>query len=124
MAGAFGYEKAGDHYDVAIACGERILLPEVRNAAADELIIADGFSCREQIRQDTDRHALHLAQVLQLALHESPGGAATPHPEADPLLQPDGDRAGQGTRGIALAVAGLLLAGGAAGALAWRKRRT
>jgi FAD/FMN-containing dehydrogenase/Fe-S oxidoreductase len=67
MAGAFGFEK-GDHYDVSIRCGERVLLPAVRSAAADTLVMADGFSCREQIAQTTTRHALHLAQVLAMAL--------------------------------------------------------
>src|SRR5438128_10669569 len=71
MAGSFGFEK--DHYDVSIKCGERILLPAVRAAARDTLIIADGFSCREQIAQATDRHALHLAQVVQMALRENGG---------------------------------------------------
>ena len=66
MAGSFGFEK--DHYDVSIKCGERVLLPTVRAAARDTLIIADGFSCREQIVQATGRHALHLAQVIQMAL--------------------------------------------------------
>lgn len=68
MAGAFGFEK-GDHYDVSIKCGERVLLPKVRDAADDTLIIADGFSCREQIEQTTDRRALHLAEAIQLAKH-------------------------------------------------------
>ena len=45
MAGSFGFER-GDHYDVSIKCGERVLLPAVRNATKDTLIIADGFSCR------------------------------------------------------------------------------
>ncbi len=67
MAGAFGYEK-GEHYRVSIACGERVLLPAVRNAAGDTLIVADGFSCREQIAQTTNRRAMHLAEVLQLAI--------------------------------------------------------
>ncbi|HET8631220.1 MAG TPA: FAD-linked oxidase C-terminal domain-containing protein, partial [Thermomicrobiales bacterium] len=80
MAGAFGFER-GDHYDVAMKCGERVLLPAVRQADADTLIVAEGFSCREQIAQATDRRALHLAQVLQLALHESPAGPAAPHPQ-------------------------------------------
>jgi FAD/FMN-containing dehydrogenase/Fe-S oxidoreductase len=66
MAGAFGYEK-GDHYDVSIACGERALLPAVREAGDQTLIIADGFSCREQISQQSDRHALHLAEAIQFA---------------------------------------------------------
>lgn len=68
MAGAFGYEK--EKYSVSIACGERVLLPEVRNAAPSTLIMADGFSCKEQIEQATGREALHLAQVLQLALRK------------------------------------------------------
>ena len=66
MAGSFGFER--DKYDVSIAIGELELLPAVRRAPADWLIIADGFSCREQIAQGTPRHALHLAEVLQMAL--------------------------------------------------------
>jgi FAD/FMN-containing dehydrogenase/Fe-S oxidoreductase len=64
MAGGFGYER--DHYDVSVACGERRLLPAVRLAPDDVLVIADGYSCREQIRQQTGREALHFAQVLQM----------------------------------------------------------
>src|SRR5205823_3282875 len=64
MAGAFGFEKA--HFGVSMKCGERALLPAVRAATAETLIIADGFSCREQIAQSTDRTALHLAQVVAL----------------------------------------------------------
>ena len=66
MAGAFGFEK-GEHYDVSMRCGERVLLPEVRRAEAETLIVADGFSCREQIVQATGREAMHLAEVLMLA---------------------------------------------------------
>jgi len=65
MAGSFGFEK--DKYDVSIAIGELELLPAVRNAPPDHLIIADGFSCREQIAQCTGRQALHLAEVIQMA---------------------------------------------------------
>ena len=64
MAGYFGYE-AGEHYDVSVKVGELKLLPAVRNAEKETILIADGFSCREQIAQQTDRKALHLAQVLQ-----------------------------------------------------------
>ena len=74
MAGSFGFEK--DHYEVSIASGERVLLPAVRDADQGALIIADGFSCREQIAQTTDRRALHLAEVIQLALHQD--ALATP----------------------------------------------
>lgn len=70
MAGSFGFER-GQHHQVAVACGERKLLPAVRSAASDALVIADGFSCHEQIRQGTGRRPLHLAQVLQRALIES-----------------------------------------------------
>jgi len=69
MAGAFGFEK-GEHYDVSIACGERVLLPAVRKADKDTLIIANGFSCREQISQTTNRRAHHIAEVLKLALEQ------------------------------------------------------
>jgi Fe-S oxidoreductase len=65
MAGAFGFER--EHYDVSMQIGERALLPAVRQADDDTLIIADGFSCREQIEQATGRRALHLAEVIQLA---------------------------------------------------------
>jgi Fe-S oxidoreductase len=82
MAGAFGYEKENDHYEVGVACGERVLLPEVRNAKDDELIIADGFSCQEQIEQQTDRSAMHMAQVLQLAIHRN-GQLGSGRPESD-----------------------------------------
>jgi Fe-S oxidoreductase len=68
MAGAFGFEK--EHYDVAMKCGERVLLPAVRGAAKDTLILTDGFSCREQIAQTTDRQSLHLAELIQMALHQ------------------------------------------------------
>jgi Fe-S oxidoreductase len=66
MAGSFGFEA--EHYDVSIACGERVLLPAVRNRDPDTVVIADGFSCREQIRQQTGTRALHLAEVLSLTL--------------------------------------------------------
>jgi hypothetical protein len=68
MAGSFGFEQ--EKYEVSIAIGELELLPAVRRASAETLIIADGFSCREQIAQCTDRHALHLAEVIQLALRK------------------------------------------------------
>jgi len=63
MAGAFGFAR-GRHYPVSLAIGERVLFPAVRASAADTLVLADGFSCREQIAQATGRQALHLAEVL------------------------------------------------------------
>jgi len=67
MAGPFGFDA--DKFDVSMAIGERVLLPAVRNASADTIILSDGFSCREQIYQGTGRKALHLADVIQLALN-------------------------------------------------------
>jgi len=69
MAGGFGYER-GEHYQVSIKAGERVLLPAIREAEKDTVILADGFSCREQIEQETQRKGMHLAQVLQMALLE------------------------------------------------------
>lgn len=83
LAGYFGYEK-GAHYDVSIAAGERVLLPEVRNLEDDGLIVADGFSCREQIEQNTGRKALHLAQVMDMAMEGKQQG---PFPERKYLAQ-------------------------------------
>jgi len=59
MAGGFGFS----HYEVSMACAERVLLPALREAP-ESILLADGFSCREQIRQATGRRALHLAELL------------------------------------------------------------
>ncbi|HZS02335.1 MAG TPA: FAD-binding and (Fe-S)-binding domain-containing protein [Chloroflexota bacterium] len=110
MAGAFGFEP-GEHYRVSVAAGERVLLPAVRNAPKDTLIVADGFSCREQIRQGTDRAALHPAQVLQLALHGERGLTRQSYPEAQYAdLRDAGD--GKGTARAAAAAAALMIGGG------------
>jgi Fe-S oxidoreductase len=68
MTGAFGFEK-GEHYRVSIACGERVLLPAVRKSPANTLIVVNGFSCREQIAQTTSRRAIHVADLLKMALN-------------------------------------------------------
>ncbi len=75
MAGAFGFE-AGEHYGVSIAVGEHAVLPAVRAAAKDTIIVADGFSCREQIGQSGGRRAVHLADILATAVHR---GEQAPH---------------------------------------------
>ena len=70
MAGSFGFKP--EHYDVSIKAGEiGGLLPAVRAAAVDTLIIASGYSCREQIEQCTERQALHIAEVAHMALREA-----------------------------------------------------
>jgi Fe-S oxidoreductase len=82
MAGSFGFERDKDKYELSIAIGELELLPAVREAPSDWLIIADGFSCREQIAQGSPRHALHLAEVLQMALHGDGTPESQPYPES------------------------------------------
>ena len=72
MAGAFGY--GADTIDVSLAMGELSLLPAVRKADADTLIVADGTSCRHQIHDGAQRDALHVARVLAMSL-------LRPHPE-------------------------------------------
>jgi FAD/FMN-containing dehydrogenase/Fe-S oxidoreductase len=66
MAGAFGYEA--EHYDASIGMAERNLLPAVRRAPPDSVIVADGTSCRHQIKDGTGRDAVHVARVLAAAL--------------------------------------------------------
>jgi hypothetical protein len=87
MAGSFGFEH--DKYEVSAAIGELELLPAVRSAPDDWLIIADGFSCREQIAQGTGRHALHLAEVLQMALQPSALDRDDPYPESQLVRERD-----------------------------------
>ncbi|WP_253209179.1 FAD-binding and (Fe-S)-binding domain-containing protein [Streptomyces niphimycinicus] len=66
LAGNFGFERG--HYDVSVAAGEQVLLPAVRAAAPDTVVLADGFSCRTQITQRTDRTGTHLAELMARAL--------------------------------------------------------
>jgi FAD/FMN-containing dehydrogenase/Fe-S oxidoreductase len=66
MAGAFGYEAR--HFDVSMKMAELTLLPAIRAAAPETLIVADGFSCRHQIADGSGRDAMHAARVLDLAL--------------------------------------------------------
>jgi Fe-S oxidoreductase len=66
LAGNFGFEAG--HYDVSMACAEDGLLPAVRGADADTVVVADGFSCRTQIEQESGRRPVHLAELLRRAL--------------------------------------------------------
>ena len=68
MAGAFGFKKG--NYALSMDIGEKGPFPAIRNLPYDTLIVCDGFGCREQIFQGTGRHALHVAQVIQLAFRE------------------------------------------------------
>ncbi|MFI0907767.1 FAD-binding and (Fe-S)-binding domain-containing protein [Streptomyces sioyaensis] len=87
LAGNFGFERG--HYEVSVAAGEQVLLPAVRAAAADTRILADGFSCRTQIAQQTSRHGTHLAQLIAHALPPS-GTSGRP---ASPALPTDKEHA-------------------------------
>mgnify|MGYP001799261893 CR=1 FL=1 len=82
MSGYIGYMK-GDKYEVSVKGGERFLLHAVRGADKKTLVISNGYSCREQIEQLTDREGMHIAQVLQMALHENgrDDSDATNYPE-------------------------------------------
>jgi Fe-S oxidoreductase len=62
MAGPFGFEA--EKFEVSQALAERVLLPAVRAAGEQDLLVSNGFSCREQIKQNTSRTAVHLAEVL------------------------------------------------------------
>jgi Fe-S oxidoreductase len=66
MAGSFGYDAA--HYEVSMKMAELALLPAVRSAGEDTLIVADGTSCRHQIEDGSGRAALHVVRVLERAL--------------------------------------------------------
>ncbi|MGN6473377.1 MAG: FAD-binding and (Fe-S)-binding domain-containing protein, partial [Mycobacteriales bacterium] len=66
LAGSWGFEA--EKYQISMDCGERDLFPKVRDAAPDTVLLADGFSCRTQIEQGTERRALHVAQLIQAAL--------------------------------------------------------
>jgi FAD/FMN-containing dehydrogenase/Fe-S oxidoreductase len=117
MAGSFGFER--DKYDISIAIGELELLPAVRQAPPDWLIIADGFSCREQIAQGSPRHALHLAEVIQMALNDEAAPDSRPYPESARTRQREAEvsqsmkRAGLGLAAVA-----------AGGALLWKLSKT
>jgi Fe-S oxidoreductase len=78
MAGSFGYH-AGT-IDVSLAMGELSLLPAVRKAPQDTLIVADGTSCRHQIHDGTGRDAAHVARVLAMALDVDARTDLTPSP--------------------------------------------
>lgn len=69
MAGGFGFEK--DHYEVSVKTAERVLLPEIQKAGKNTMILADGFSCREQISQLGGRRAFHLAEIMKMAIDKN-----------------------------------------------------
>ena len=74
MAGSFGFEP--EHYEVSVRCGDRVLLPSVREADSNVLVVMDGFSCHEQVEQLAHRRPIHTAELLLKALRE--GNHANP----------------------------------------------
>ena len=111
MAGSFGFQA--EHYPISQAIGELELLPAVRQTPENWLIIADGFSCREQIAQSTRRRALHVAEVLQIALQPSALDRDEPYPESRAVREQEEEiRASMTRAGIAAgAITGAALLG-------------
>jgi Fe-S oxidoreductase len=80
LAGSWGFEEG--HHEISMQCGEQALLPAVRNAERDTLIVANGFSCKTQIEQaGTERRALHVAQAIKMAREHGPQGYRAGPPE-------------------------------------------
>jgi Fe-S oxidoreductase len=75
MAGPFGFEKT--KINVSQALGERVLLPAVRAADPDTIVVTNGFSCREQIGQNTGRETLHVAELIRMAMAATNGASET-----------------------------------------------
>ncbi len=122
LAGSWGFEDG--HYDVSIAAGEQALLPAVRELPADELVIANGFSCKTQIEQGgTGRRALHVAQLIKMALDHGAEGVRGARPEdAYYEVRPQPGAARRAARLGAVAAVGTGLAAAAA-ALTWKGTR-
>ncbi|HEX3906825.1 MAG TPA: heterodisulfide reductase-related iron-sulfur binding cluster, partial [Mycobacteriales bacterium] len=79
LAGNFGFERG--HYEVSTGCAERVLLPALRAADLQTLVLADGFSCRTQIEQsDAGRTPVHLAELLAAGLRHQPIQPTRPSP--------------------------------------------
>ncbi len=119
MAGSFGFEE--EHYDISQACGERVLLPKVRDATKETVVITDGFSCREQIEQNTSRRPMHLAEVVRMGLQQA--GRLPVERQGEDELEHEGRgpaAAGSGTKWLLLAGAGALLGAAVARALTRR----
>ena len=121
LAGSWGFEE--DKYEISMRIGERRLLPAVRDAGEDAIIMADGFSCKTQVAQGTDRRPLHTAQVIKMALDER--REVVPSGERPEARYPDVVAKGGSPDLKMAAVAGAIAAtaGALAGVLAWASRR-
>jgi hypothetical protein len=108
MAGSFGFEK--NKFDVSRRVFEHELKARVEGASRDSILIADGFSCRAQIEQNTDRKAMHLAQVMRMAMDEQRS--------TNPSYAKPGRNDGHFREWLTALSAGLIVGGGI---LAWRR---
>ncbi len=108
MAGSFGFEA--HKYDVSMKVFEHELRGHIEQAPKDTLIVTDGFSCKTQLEQSTDRGGLHVAELLKMAIDHGPRGVAGDYPEraVQKLSRNDRYMRELVTGGIA---AGLLLGG-------------
>jgi Fe-S oxidoreductase len=121
LAGSWGFEQG--HHKVSLQCGEQALLPAVRDAAPDTVVIANGFSCKTQIEQGHSggRRALHVAQVMKLAReHGADGFRGGPPEQPYYEVKPQPPVRLRATR---LAVAGAIAAAGAAATAAAATRK-
>jgi hypothetical protein len=98
MAGSFGFERG--KYELSMRIAELGLLPAVRAASDSDFVVADGFSCRTQILQGTGRKALHLAELLHVALKQAQGTGHKVKPNAE-RADADGDSPFKDLRGTA-----------------------
>lgn len=110
VAGAWGYEQG--KFDISVDCGEQALLPAVRDATDDTLIVTNGFSCQTQIQQVTDRTPLHLAQVATLARQRGTGA----QDEQQAPTRPPATRRQRALRAGAVGLLGSALGAGAVAA--------
>jgi FAD/FMN-containing dehydrogenase/Fe-S oxidoreductase len=117
LAGSWGFEQG--HHEISMQCGEQALLPAVREAGQETIVIADGFSCKTQIQQsDAGRRALHVALVMKMAREHGPQGYRGGSPEEpyyevrpEPPARTRAARLGAvGASAAAVIIAGVLLA--------------
>jgi Fe-S oxidoreductase len=120
LAGSWGFETG--KYDISLQCGEQGLLPAVREAAGETIVVANGFSCKTQLEQSgSGRRALHAAQVMKLAREHRPAGYTAGRPEDGYYgVKPEAPADVKRARAAALIASGAIVAGTVAAAVARR----
>ncbi|MDP9474262.1 MAG: FAD-binding protein [Actinomycetota bacterium] len=109
LAGSFGFEN--EHYDLSMQVGEHKFFPMMRDAGKDTLLIADGFSCKTQLEHGSERRALHVSQVIKMAMDYGESGPEGDYPEQRyPDVVLDGN--GPDLKSAAAIGAGAALVGG------------